>query len=118
MNVETLEKPNQKKPFLKGRELILQSMKYAKEDKFRSWLETLMTLVLMALAFAGTFYINLWLGKLVFSVLAGLLIVRFFYHLPRFPSWSYFKEIAHGQTHHDAFWHFCISSHQYLERHA
>ncbi|MEQ8359625.1 MAG: fatty acid desaturase [Cytophagales bacterium] len=82
MNVETLEKPNQEKPFLKGRELILQSMKYAKEDKFRSWLETLMTLVLMALAFSGTFFINQWLGKLVFSVLAGLLIVRFFiiYH--------------------------------------
>lgn len=67
---------------LSGRELILYSMKYAVEDRNKSWSQTFITLALLFIAFAGTALNIHWAVKLFCSGIAGLLIVRFFviYH--------------------------------------
>jgi len=65
-----------------GKELILASKKYAVEDRRRSWLYTLRTLVFLILAFVGTTVDYHWGIKSVFSVISGLFIVKLFviYH--------------------------------------
>lgn len=65
-----------------GRELIKASMPFAEEDKSKSWYYTLSTMVLLVLAFVGTLSPVHWSIQLVFSVLTGLLMVKFFiiYH--------------------------------------
>jgi acyl-lipid omega-6 desaturase (Delta-12 desaturase) len=82
MTEETIQAAKQEKPFLKGRDLIIHSMKYAVEDRKKSWQHTIISLILLICGFLGTFYNIHWIGKLAFSVLSGLLIVRFFviYH--------------------------------------
>jgi omega-6 fatty acid desaturase (delta-12 desaturase) len=67
---------------LSGKELILATRKYAKEDRAKSWFHTLSTLFILIVLLAGTvfnFHIAL---KIVCSILAGLVIVRMFviYH--------------------------------------
>jgi len=65
-----------------GRELILATKPFTKEDRSRSWLYLVSTLLLLATAIAATIIIPYLLTKIVFSVLAGLLMVRMFiiYH--------------------------------------
>ncbi|NJN42808.1 MAG: fatty acid desaturase [Flammeovirgaceae bacterium] len=57
-------------------------MEYTKEDKAKSWLHLVSTLVFLVLALLGTYYNFQFLLKLVFSVIAGLFIVKSFviYH--------------------------------------
>lgn len=65
-----------------GKELIKASLPFAKEDKTKSWYYTITTTLLLCLAFVGTFnpfHISL---QFFFSVVFGLLMVKFFilYH--------------------------------------
>ena len=70
------------KKLLTGKELILASKKYAVEDRQKSWFYTLSTLAFLILAFVGTTLDYHWAIKLVFSLVSGLFIVKFFviYH--------------------------------------
>ena len=65
-----------------GKELILASKAYAVEDRRRSWIETIGTLLLLAAAFAGTYGGFPWPLRIAASIVSGLLIVKFFviYH--------------------------------------
>ena len=71
---------------LTGKELILATKPYAQEDRTRSWIVLLTTLVLFLTAAAGTiygqFYTQYIAVRLGFSVLMSLLMMRFFmiYH--------------------------------------
>ena len=65
-----------------SKELILASKEFTKENRFKSWLETLLTAVLVFVALFIT-YLNIpVLVKLPVSILAALLLVRLFiiYH--------------------------------------
>lgn len=65
-----------------GRELILATKAFAKEDRNKSWWLLLSTLFLLLGSLAATFFIPyIWL-KIPFSVLSGLIMVRMFiiYH--------------------------------------
>jgi omega-6 fatty acid desaturase (delta-12 desaturase) len=67
---------------LQGKELILATKPYAREDRFLSWYYSLSTFGLMILGFACTFFLPwIWL-RLLFSVLTGFVVVRMFviYH--------------------------------------
>lgn len=66
----------------KGRELIKATIPFAKEDKTKSWYYTLSTISFLLLSFACTFNPIHWSLQLFFSVITGLLMVRFFimYH--------------------------------------
>jgi omega-6 fatty acid desaturase (delta-12 desaturase) len=65
-----------------GKELILATKPFAKEIRSKSWLYTLSTLGLLALALAGTVFIPWFVARLACSIVAGLLLVRGFviYH--------------------------------------
>lgn len=65
-----------------SRELILSTKAFAQEDRKKSWMYFLTTLLMLAAALAGSFFMPYFLLKLVFSILAGLLMVRMFviYH--------------------------------------
>jgi omega-6 fatty acid desaturase (delta-12 desaturase) len=67
---------------LTGKALILHSRKFAIENRWVSWTATLSTLVFLLGSFALTFTSIHVFFKLLFSVLFGLFIVRFFviYH--------------------------------------
>jgi omega-6 fatty acid desaturase (delta-12 desaturase) len=65
-----------------SKELILSSKEFTKEDRAKSWFETILTLVLLSSSLTITFLdINLFI-RLTFSVLTALLYVRMFviYH--------------------------------------
>lgn len=65
-----------------GKDLILATKPFAKEDRAKSWYYLLSTLVLLIAAWVGTFAFP-WLGvKLFFSLLTSLIMVRLFviYH--------------------------------------
>jgi omega-6 fatty acid desaturase (delta-12 desaturase) len=65
-----------------GKELILATRAYAKDDTARSWWAVTSTLFLYVLALAATLLLPYWFLKLPASVFAGLLTVRLFviYH--------------------------------------
>jgi omega-6 fatty acid desaturase (delta-12 desaturase) len=65
-----------------GKELILATKPFAKEIRSKSWYHTITTLAAVITALAGTVFVPWFAGKLVCSVLAGLLLVRMFiiYH--------------------------------------
>lgn len=65
-----------------GKELILATKEYAKDDSARSWRAIISTSILVALATMGTIYNVHILGQVFCSVLLGLLMVRLFviYH--------------------------------------
>lgn len=65
-----------------GKQLILATKEFTKENRAKSWLLLLSTLFLLTGAFLCTVLIQGILLKLIFSVLAGLLLVRMFiiYH--------------------------------------
>jgi omega-6 fatty acid desaturase (delta-12 desaturase) len=67
---------------LHGKELILATRPYAKEIRSKSWWCTLSTIFFLSLAFAGTVFIPYLAAKILFSIMAGLLLVRMFiiYH--------------------------------------
>lgn len=65
-----------------GKELILATKPYTQEDRTRSWVETIITMVLIIAVLSVTFLnISIWI-RLPFSILTGLLYVRMFviYH--------------------------------------
>jgi omega-6 fatty acid desaturase (delta-12 desaturase) len=65
-----------------GKDLILATKPFVREDRNRSWLYTLSTLGLLMAALVGTLLHIPAFAKLGFSILAGLLLVRMFviYH--------------------------------------
>jgi len=80
MQVET--RPATSQHLRSAREIILDSKPFAVENRTQSWYYLWSTLALLVLAFAGTFLPSFWMVRLVFSILAGLLMVRLFviYH--------------------------------------
>jgi acyl-lipid omega-6 desaturase (Delta-12 desaturase) len=67
---------------LSGKELILATKPFAKEDRRKSWWYTLSTLGLCILTLTGTVLLP-WLGaRIACSIIAGLSLVRMFviYH--------------------------------------
>lgn len=67
---------------LEGKDLILSTKPYAKEDRLKSWLLLLSSLLILKLTYFGAIFIGHWSLQLLFSVLAGLMVVRVFviYH--------------------------------------
>lgn len=67
---------------LAGKQLILATKAFAKEDRSRSWRELIITFLLLAVLLAFTFFVPYTIAKLAGSVLAGLVMVRAFiiYH--------------------------------------
>src|SRR5271154_6436801 len=65
-----------------GKELILATKPYATDSAVRSWWYVLSTAFLLAVSLAGTLWNFHWVGKVVCSFLAGLLILPLFviYH--------------------------------------
>jgi acyl-lipid omega-6 desaturase (Delta-12 desaturase) len=65
-----------------GKDLILATKPFAKEIRSKSWLYAISTIFLLALGLTATILIPYFIGKLVFSILSGLLMVRMFiiYH--------------------------------------
>src|SRR5450432_434741 len=69
-------------PMLCGKELILASKPFAKEIRSKSWLYTISTILLLAMALSATVLIPFFPARICFSIIAGLLMVRMFiiYH--------------------------------------
>ncbi len=65
-----------------GKDLVLATKPFVREDRKRSWLYSLTTLGLLIAALAATMMQFPFIAKLAFSILAGLLLVRMFviYH--------------------------------------
>ncbi|WP_212005266.1 fatty acid desaturase [Chitinophaga sp. HK235] len=65
-----------------GKDLILATKPYASEIRSSSWFHLCTTLGLLLIALTGTLIIPFFAGRLVTSILSGLLIVRMFviYH--------------------------------------
>jgi omega-6 fatty acid desaturase (delta-12 desaturase) len=63
---------------LHGKELILSTKEYARENPRSSWIYTLTTLILLVITLTGTFVLPLLILRVVASILSGLLIIRFF----------------------------------------
>src|SRR5262245_61712827 len=65
-----------------GKEIILATKPYAIDSSARSWRYLFSTAFLLASAVAGTLWNFHFVGKVVCSILAGLLYLRFFviYH--------------------------------------
>jgi omega-6 fatty acid desaturase (delta-12 desaturase) len=68
--------------FLTGKDLIRASKRFAVDNKTKSWFHILSTTLFLILAFLGSYYSVYMSLKIVFSVLSGLFIVKFFviYH--------------------------------------
>jgi len=67
---------------LSGKELILATKPFAKEIRSKSWFYALSTIVLIGIALAATILVPYFSVKIIFSLIAGLLMVRMFiiYH--------------------------------------
>jgi omega-6 fatty acid desaturase (delta-12 desaturase) len=65
-----------------SKELILSSKAFTKEDRFKSWSETVITIVLLTVSLCITFLALPIAVRLIFSVMTALLYVRLFviYH--------------------------------------
>src|ERR1035437_759217 len=67
---------------LSGKDLIVATKEFAKEDKLKSWFLSLSTVFILIALFAGTYWnFNIY-GRIICSIFAGLVIVRLFviYH--------------------------------------
>ena len=67
---------------LSGKDLIIATKPFAKENRLLSWFYTLSTIFILIALLLGTYWnINL-IGRIICSILAGLIIVRLFviYH--------------------------------------
>jgi omega-6 fatty acid desaturase (delta-12 desaturase) len=67
---------------LSGKELILATKPFAKEIRSKSWFYAISTILLIGLALSATIVIPIFSIKIIFSLIAGLLMVRMFiiYH--------------------------------------
>lgn len=67
---------------LQGKQLILATKPFAKENRAKSWYYTITTLLILIVSLIGTVYNFHWTLKLACSIFSGLVIVRFFviYH--------------------------------------
>ena len=67
---------------LTGKQLILATRPFAKEDRKKSWFYTISTLLILIAFLYGTVHNFHWILKLICSIGSGLLIVRMFviYH--------------------------------------
>jgi omega-6 fatty acid desaturase (delta-12 desaturase) len=67
---------------LQGKELILATKPFAKEDRKLSWFYSLSTLFLLIACFAGTLFIPWIAGRIAVSIFTGFVLVRMFviYH--------------------------------------
>jgi omega-6 fatty acid desaturase (delta-12 desaturase) len=67
---------------LQGKQLILATRPFTKEDRTKSWVLTISTLFILIAFLFGTVYNFHWILKLLCSIGAGFTIVRFFviYH--------------------------------------
>ncbi len=67
---------------LEGKQLILATKPFMKEDRFKSWYYTLSTLFILIALLFGTIHNFHWSLKLLSSIAAGFVIVRLFviYH--------------------------------------
>src|SRR6267142_5522923 len=67
---------------LSGKELILATKPFAKEIRSKSWIYVFSTILFLILSLAATILIPIFAIKILFSILAGLLMVRMFiiYH--------------------------------------
>jgi omega-6 fatty acid desaturase (delta-12 desaturase) len=67
---------------LSGKELILATKPFAKEIRSKSWFYALSTILFIGIALAATILVPFFLVKIIFSLIAGLLMVRMFiiYH--------------------------------------
>lgn len=67
---------------LQGKQLILATKPFAKENRAKSWYYTISTLLILIVSLIGTVYNFHWTLKLACSIFAGLVIVRLFviYH--------------------------------------
>ena len=67
---------------LTGKQLILATRPFAKEDRSKSWFYTITTLFLLNIFLLGTVFNFHWTLKLICSIISGFLIVRMFviYH--------------------------------------
>lgn len=65
-----------------GKELIMATKPYAKENRRTSWLHTLSTLVILVLSLAGTYFIPNIFARVACSIFSGFVMVRMFviYH--------------------------------------
>ncbi|TND09061.1 MAG: omega-6 fatty acid desaturase (delta-12 desaturase) [Bacteroidetes bacterium] len=74
--------PQDSRPSLSGKSLILATKPFAKEVRWKSWYYTLSTFFIMLALLAGTVWNYHWSLKIVCSVLGGLTVVRMFviYH--------------------------------------
>lgn len=65
-----------------GKELILATKPYARENRVKSWYYTISTLALLVLALSGTVLLTPLWARILCSVLGGLLLIRMFiiYH--------------------------------------
>ncbi len=82
MKVESSSEITRPSEPLSRRELVLESRKFAVEDVKKSWYHTISTLILLLLSFAASYYAFHWSLKAGFSVITGLLMIKFFviYH--------------------------------------
>ncbi|HWZ22887.1 MAG TPA: fatty acid desaturase [Cytophagaceae bacterium] len=60
------------------KELILATKAFAKEDRNKSWFSMLSTLVILIIALSGTYWNIHIAGRIMCSILSGLLLVRTF----------------------------------------
>lgn len=67
---------------LEGKQLILATKQFAKEDRTTSWVHMLSTLILLIVTLLSTFFVPNWYFKLPISILGSLLMIRMFiiYH--------------------------------------
>ena len=67
---------------LSGKELILATKPFAREIRSKSWFYALSTILLIGIALAATILVPFFSVKIIFSLIAGLLMVRMFiiYH--------------------------------------
>jgi acyl-lipid omega-6 desaturase (Delta-12 desaturase) len=67
---------------LVGKDLILATKPFAKEIRSKSWLYLISTILFLALSLSATVLIPVFVLRIFFSILAGLLMVRMFiiYH--------------------------------------
>lgn len=81
---------------MNGRDLILATKPFAKEDRGKSWLYMLSTLLMLLAALAGTIWLPHIALRAVSSIFTGLLIVRMFviYHDHQHHSILYMSVIA------------------------
>jgi omega-6 fatty acid desaturase (delta-12 desaturase) len=63
---------------LEGKELIVATKQFVKENKVRSWQETLVTFALLVFCYVIIFSVDVLWVRIIGSVLCGLTIVRFF----------------------------------------